>query len=84
MKLAFPVKLILYLSFPVLFPFLIPIYEMLNVSMFPKDSIAFFKKFVSRMTENRLNSKQKVKSGCLMRGTGDCEHVSYVLPFFCH
>ncbi|KAM7331603.1 hypothetical protein ACRRTK_008311 [Alexandromys fortis] len=43
----------------ILFPFLIPIYEMLNVSMFPKDSIAFFKKFVSRMIENRLNSKQK-------------------------
>ncbi|XP_075827142.1 cytochrome P450 3A11-like [Microtus pennsylvanicus] len=43
----------------ILFPFLIPIYEMLNVSMFSKDSIAFFKKFVSRMTENRLDSKQK-------------------------
>ncbi|XP_006997397.3 cytochrome P450 3A31 [Peromyscus maniculatus bairdii] len=43
----------------VLFPFLTPIYEMLNVSLFPKDSIAFFKKFVDRMKENRLDSKQK-------------------------
>ncbi|XP_038200910.1 cytochrome P450 3A11-like [Arvicola amphibius] len=43
----------------ILFPFLVPIYEMLNISMFPKDSIAFFKKFVSRMKENRLDSKQK-------------------------
>ncbi|XP_059105033.1 cytochrome P450 3A31 [Peromyscus eremicus] len=43
----------------VLFPFLTPIYEMLNVSMFPKDSIAFFKKFVDRMKENRLDSNQK-------------------------
>ncbi|XP_076779814.1 cytochrome P450 3A11 [Arvicanthis niloticus] len=43
----------------VLFPFLIQIYEMLNISVFPKDSIAFFKKFVDRMKENRLDSKQK-------------------------
>nr|AAI13144.1 Cytochrome P450, family 3, subfamily a, polypeptide 16 [Mus musculus] len=42
-----------------LFPFLTPIYEMLNICMFPKDSIEFFKKFVDRMTENRLDSKQK-------------------------
>ncbi|XP_031247056.1 cytochrome P450 3A11-like, partial [Mastomys coucha] len=43
----------------VLFPFLTPVYEMLNISMFPKDSIAFFKKFVGKMKENRLDSKQK-------------------------
>ncbi|KAL1763636.1 cytochrome P450 3A31 [Sigmodon hispidus] len=43
----------------VLFPFLTPLYEMLNVSLFPKDSIAFFKKFVDQMRENRLDSKQK-------------------------
>ncbi|XP_028611834.1 cytochrome P450 3A11 [Grammomys surdaster] len=43
----------------VLFPFLTPIYEMLNISMFPKDSVAFFKKFVDRMKENRMDSKQK-------------------------
>ncbi|XP_052023569.1 cytochrome P450 3A11-like, partial [Apodemus sylvaticus] len=43
----------------VLFPFLKPIYEMLNICLFPKDSIAFFKKFVDRMKENRLVSKQK-------------------------
>ncbi|XP_049988872.1 cytochrome P450 3A11 isoform X2 [Alexandromys fortis] len=43
----------------VLFPFLTPMYERLNVSVFPKDSIAFFKNFVERTKENRLNSKQK-------------------------
>ncbi|XP_052023977.1 cytochrome P450 3A11-like [Apodemus sylvaticus] len=43
----------------VLFPFLTPIYEMLNICMFPKDSIAFFKKFVDKMKENRLDAKQK-------------------------
>ncbi|XP_042124030.1 cytochrome P450 3A31-like isoform X1 [Peromyscus maniculatus bairdii] len=48
----------LYMSV-VLFPFLTPIYEKLNVSIFPKDSIAFFKKFMDRMKENRLDSKQK-------------------------
>ncbi|XP_032742552.1 LOW QUALITY PROTEIN: cytochrome P450 3A1-like [Rattus rattus] len=43
----------------VLFPFLTPVYEMLNISMFPKDSIEFFKKFVYRMKETRLDSMQK-------------------------
>lgn len=89
MKLACPLKLIFYLSFPALFPFLIPIYEMLNVSVFPKDSVAFFKKFVSRMKENRLDSNQKVKSGGLMRGIRfdnvlGCEHVSCVFLFISH
>ncbi|KAK7806216.1 hypothetical protein U0070_008879, partial [Myodes glareolus] len=42
-----------------LFPFLTPIYERLNVSMFPKDSIAFFKNFVETIKKNRLNTKQK-------------------------
>lgn len=43
-------------------------YERLNVSVFPKDSIAFFKNFVERTKENRLNSKQKVNF--FMRGPG--------------
>ncbi|KAL1765074.1 cytochrome P450 3A31 [Sigmodon hispidus] len=43
----------------VLFPFLTPQCEMLNVSLFPKDSIAFFKTFVDQMRKNRLDSKQK-------------------------
>ncbi|XP_055461459.1 cytochrome P450 3A11-like [Psammomys obesus] len=43
----------------VLFPFLTPIYEKLNISIFPKDSLAFFKKFVEKMKENRLNSNEK-------------------------
>ncbi|CAO2630604.1 Cytochrome P450 3A11 [Lemmus lemmus] len=33
--------------------------EMLNISVFPKDSIAFFKKFVDGMKKNRLNSGEK-------------------------
>ncbi|XP_051061442.1 cytochrome P450 3A31 [Phodopus roborovskii] len=43
----------------VLFPFLTPIYERLHISIFRRDSIAFFKKFVERMKENHLDSKQK-------------------------
>ncbi|XP_052610681.1 cytochrome P450 3A11-like [Peromyscus californicus insignis] len=43
----------------VLFPFLKTIYEKLNISIFPKGSIAFFKKFVDRMKENRLYSNHK-------------------------
>ncbi|KAK7812875.1 hypothetical protein U0070_000983 [Myodes glareolus] len=43
----------------VLFPFLTPIYEMLNVTRYPKDSIEFLKKFVARMKENRLKSVEK-------------------------
>ena len=57
-------------------------YERLNVSMFPKDSIAFFKNFVERTKENRLNSKQKVNF--FMRGPGfdnllGCEYVNLYL-----
>ncbi|CAO2630632.1 Cytochrome P450 3A1 [Lemmus lemmus] len=43
----------------ILCPFLIEIYEMLNISMFPKDSIEFFKKIVGRVKENRLASNRK-------------------------
>ncbi|XP_060232001.1 cytochrome P450 3A1-like isoform X3 [Meriones unguiculatus] len=43
----------------VLFPFLTPIYEMLNISMFSKDSLAFFKKFLYKMKETRLDSNKK-------------------------
>ncbi|KAK7806222.1 hypothetical protein U0070_008885, partial [Myodes glareolus] len=43
----------------VLFPFLTPIYEMLNISIFPKDSIAFLKKSVGRIKKKRLHSNQK-------------------------
>lgn len=43
----------------VLFPFLTPIYEMLNISIFPRQSMNFFKKFVKRMTKDRLDSNQK-------------------------
>ncbi|XP_051018872.1 cytochrome P450 3A25 [Acomys russatus] len=43
----------------VLFPFLTPIYEMLSFSIFPRQSMNFFKKFVKRTKENRLDSNQK-------------------------
>ncbi|XP_048223825.1 cytochrome P450 3A25-like [Perognathus longimembris pacificus] len=42
-----------------LFPFLTPLYEMLNLSMFPHDSVNFFCEFVKRMKDNRLDSDQK-------------------------
>lgn len=43
----------------VMFPFLTPIYEMLNMSIFPKQSVNFFRDFVKRIKENRLDSNQK-------------------------
>ncbi|XP_047388808.1 cytochrome P450 3A9-like [Sciurus carolinensis] len=43
----------------VLFPFLTPIFEVLSISVFPKDVTNFLKKAVSRMKESRLQEKQK-------------------------
>ncbi|KFO19784.1 Cytochrome P450 3A14 [Fukomys damarensis] len=43
----------------VLFPFLTPVYEMLNISTFPRDSLKFFTKFVKQMKQNRLEPNQK-------------------------
>ncbi|XP_003509725.1 lithocholate 6-beta-hydroxylase [Cricetulus griseus] len=45
----------------VLFPFLTPIYELLNFSIFPRQSTNFFKKFVTTMKKNRLDSNQKTR-----------------------
>ncbi|XP_021009989.1 cytochrome P450 3A41-like, partial [Mus caroli] len=57
---TFSISIKTYLfSFLVLFPFLTPVYEMLNICMFSKDSIEFFKNFVDRMKETCLDSKQK-------------------------
>ena len=56
---------IYFFSSVVLFPFLTPIYEMLNLSIFPRDSMNFFKKFVKRMKKERLASKQKVNGTLL-------------------
>uniref|UniRef100_A0A8C4LGQ2 Cytochrome P450 3A n=1 Tax=Equus asinus asinus TaxID=83772 RepID=A0A8C4LGQ2_EQUAS len=43
----------------VLFPFLQPIFEVLNISLFPKSVIDFFTKSVKRMKESRLKDKDK-------------------------
>ncbi|XP_070086708.1 cytochrome p450 3A93 isoform X1 [Equus caballus] len=43
----------------VLFPFLQPIFEVLNISLFPKSAIDFFTKSVKRMKESRLKDKDK-------------------------
>ncbi|XP_057604859.1 cytochrome P450 3A12-like isoform X2 [Hippopotamus amphibius kiboko] len=48
---------LLTLSF-VLFPFLGPVFEALNISLFPKSSVNFFTKSVKRMKESRLKDKQ--------------------------
>ncbi|XP_057619735.1 cytochrome P450 3A25 [Chionomys nivalis] len=44
-----------------LFPFLTPIYELLSLSIFPRQSVNFFKKFVATMKKNRLDSNQKTR-----------------------
>uniref|UniRef100_A0A8C0NJD5 Cytochrome P450 3A n=1 Tax=Canis lupus familiaris TaxID=9615 RepID=A0A8C0NJD5_CANLF len=42
-----------------LFPFLTPVFEVLNIWLFPKSVTDFFTKSVKRMKENRLKDKQK-------------------------
>lgn len=42
-----------------LFPFLTPIFDLLNIWLFPKSVINFFTKSVKRMKESRLKDKQK-------------------------
>lgn len=42
-----------------LFPFLIPILDVLGFCLFPKDVISFFKTSVQRMKENRMQEKEK-------------------------
>ncbi|XP_003469926.3 cytochrome P450 3A9-like [Cavia porcellus] len=43
----------------VLFPFLIPVMDALNLSVFPRDVTDFLKKSVETMKESRLKEKQK-------------------------
>lgn len=42
-----------------LFPFFNPVFEALDISLFPKSVTEFFKKSVKRMKESRLQDKQK-------------------------
>uniref|UniRef100_A0A452TXS3 Cytochrome P450 3A n=1 Tax=Ursus maritimus TaxID=29073 RepID=A0A452TXS3_URSMA len=42
-----------------LFPFLTPVFEILNIYLFPKKVTDFFTKSVKRMKESRLKDKQK-------------------------
>ncbi|XP_003798919.1 cytochrome P450 3A4-like isoform X1 [Otolemur garnettii] len=42
-----------------LFPFLIPVFEALNIFVFPKDVMDFFEKSIKRIKESRLQDKQK-------------------------
>ena len=59
------IRIFIVLSFflTVLFPFLTPVFELLNIHLFPKNVTDFFIKTVKRMKESRLQDKQKVKSG---------------------
>ncbi|XP_048224124.1 cytochrome P450 3A9-like [Perognathus longimembris pacificus] len=43
----------------VLFPFLTPVYEALNINLFPKDVTDFLRTSVERMKESRLKDKAK-------------------------
>ncbi|XP_059243340.1 cytochrome P450 3A12-like, partial [Mustela nigripes] len=42
-----------------LFPFLTPVYEILNIWLFPKKVTDFFTKSIKRMKESRLKDKQE-------------------------
>uniref|UniRef100_A0A452RF28 unspecific monooxygenase n=1 Tax=Ursus americanus TaxID=9643 RepID=A0A452RF28_URSAM len=56
LKFDFPDPFLLSL---ILFPFLTPIFERLNIWLFPKKVTDFFTKSVKRMKESRLKDKQK-------------------------
>ncbi|XP_077763952.1 cytochrome P450 3A12-like isoform X4 [Canis aureus] len=56
LKFDFPDPFLLSI---ILFPFLTPLYEMLNIWLFPKKITDFFTKSVKRMKERRLKDKQK-------------------------
>nr|XP_044998606.1 cytochrome P450 3A9-like isoform X3 [Jaculus jaculus] len=43
----------------ILFPFLTPVFEALNISMFPRDVTNFFKTSIKMMKESRLEEKEK-------------------------
>ena len=60
---AFIFSLYFLFFLTVLFPFLTPVFEVLNIHLFPKRVTDFFKKSIERMKESRLQDKQKVKSG---------------------
>ena len=47
----------------VLFPFLNPVFEILNITLFTKSTVDFFTKSVKKIKESRLTDKQMVKSG---------------------
>ncbi|KAL6031640.1 hypothetical protein STEG23_000574 [Scotinomys teguina] len=42
-----------------LFPFLIPVFDALNICIFPRDVISFFKTSVERMKKDRMQDKKK-------------------------
>ncbi|KAG3259950.1 cytochrome P450 3A21-like [Ictidomys tridecemlineatus] len=44
-----------------IFPFLTPINEAMNISLFPKDVTNFLKKAIKKMKDSRLQEKQQVK-----------------------
>ncbi|XP_028362405.1 cytochrome P450 3A12-like isoform X1 [Phyllostomus discolor] len=48
-----------FIFFVLLFPFLTPVFEVLNIHLFPKSVTDFFIKTVKRMKESRLQDKQK-------------------------
>uniref|UniRef100_A0A673UFP1 unspecific monooxygenase n=1 Tax=Suricata suricatta TaxID=37032 RepID=A0A673UFP1_SURSU len=56
LKFGFPDPFLLAL---ILFPFLTPVFEILNIWLFPKRVTDFFTKSVTRMKESRLKDKQK-------------------------
>ncbi|XP_026981691.1 cytochrome P450 3A29-like [Sagmatias obliquidens] len=46
------------LIFSALFPFLRPVFEILNLSVFPKNAVNFITKSIKRMKESRLKDKE--------------------------
>ncbi|XP_004617399.1 cytochrome P450 3A12-like isoform X1 [Sorex araneus] len=66
-----------FLFFITLFPFLTTVCELLNIFLFPRRVLDFFKKFIHRIKESRLkdNGKQRVDFLQLMLNTQNSKEV---------
>ncbi|XP_005413824.1 PREDICTED: cytochrome P450 3A11-like isoform X3 [Chinchilla lanigera] len=60
-----------------LFSFLIPVFERLNISVFGKESVQFFVNFVRRIRENRQDNNQKHRVDLLQLMMNSQEMESY-------
>ena len=72
-----------FLSFSVLFPFLMPLMEALEIEFFPRDAQSFFKNVVQQIVEGRKETGQViivyVLSKLFLKVTNKWDHTYFVV-----